>query len=450
MTGGNGNDVFIYSGGEDVITDYDAKDKISVNSGLAYSGHALNGNDIVINYGAGNSLKIIGGKDKVINLNSSANLYTANAIFDSKGTSATLASSLQSFDAKGYAKLVTIDGSAASLISILGNDKANRIIAGKSGSTLNGGKGNDTLVGGNGSDVFACETGGGNDFIVDYGAGDKISLGNGVSISDVTTKNNDVIIKVGSNTLTVKNSSTVTLTSNGKDSNFSGGVFVEGDSITLPSTSAKTYTLGSAIKNLDASKITKAIKITGNALDNSILSGSGNDTLEGLGGNDTLTGGNGSDVFIYSGGNDVITDYDAKDKISIGGGLTSSGFSVNGSDVILNYGTGNSLTIKDVGDDAISFLENKKTTANVYTTDGIFDSKKTSVTLASSTKAFTADAKLQTIDGSAASGVSILGNAKANKIIDGGGSVVFKNVDSSTTFNINGETYHVEGKTLTK
>ena len=136
----------------------------------------------------------------------------------------------------------------------------------------------------------------------------------------------------------------------------------------------------SNIRKLDASKITKGIKIIGNTYANSIKAGSGADTISGntgddtiyggagndiikgdagkdilygdagndtlFGGNSTLTGGAGRDVFVYSYGSDFITDYTAgQDKIK----LTEDsilGASISGSNVILALESG-SITVKN-------------------------------------------------------------------------------------------------------
>ena len=82
-----------------------------------------------------------------------------------------------------------------------GNDK----LSGGSGKdTLLGGSGNDTLTGGNGADTFVYASGGGKDVITDYSSGDKIRITSG-SISRTYYSGKDVIFKIGSGTLTVKN-----------------------------------------------------------------------------------------------------------------------------------------------------------------------------------------------------------------------------------------------------
>ncbi|MBR4152861.1 MAG: hypothetical protein IKT98_07870, partial [Selenomonadaceae bacterium] len=445
LTGGNGNDVFVYSGGKDFITDYATTDKIIIADGLTYSDYTINGSDVILNYGTNNSLTIKNGVGKAItttaNKKTEANIYTASGIFDSKQAGVTLASSAGNFNAANYSALVTIDGSKTDAISILGNAKANRIVAGSKGSTLNGGVGNDTLVGGNGVDIFAYAKGDGNDLIQSYGSGDKISLGSGVAITDISTKNNDTTVKLGSNSITIKGSGDATFTTGDGEIIYSGGVFVNNESVTLPTTFAKDYTLGSAVKNVDSSARSAAIKITGNALDNSIVGGTGADTLDGAAGNDTLTGGNGNDIFVYSGGKDVITDYATTDKIIIADGLTYSDYTINDSDVILNYGTNNSLTIKNGVGKAINITANKKTDVNIYMAAGIFDSKQAGVTLASSAGNFNATNynNLVTIDGSKTNAINIVGNAKANRIVAGSkGSTLNGGVGNDTLIGGNG------------
>ena len=171
----------------------------------------------------------------------------------------------------------------------------------------------------------------------------------------------------------MKESSEVTLTSGGVDTIYSGEVFTDSTktTATLPLTFGKEFSLGS-YKNADSSKRTGAIKIIGNEKNNSIAGSTGNDTLDGGAGNDTLTGGKGNDIFIYSGGADVITDYDVKDKISVESSLSYGGYSISNGDVILGYGTNNSLTIKDGADKQITF-DGKPATVNVYTAAGISD-----------------------------------------------------------------------------
>ena len=179
------------------------------------------------------------------------------------------------------------------------------------------------------------------------------------------------------------------------------------------------------IKTANASSRTSAIRIVGNAFNNSIVGGSKNDSLYGgngddylsggkgndkiygqngadslLGGsgNDTLTGGKGNDIFIYNAGNDIIADYTVgQDKIQIASGKISK-TSLSGSDVLFTIGKG-SLTVKNAKGKTISLI------------DSLTNSNKASVTIGADMGAVDASARTKAI--------LITGNALANTICGG-------------------------------
>ncbi len=87
--------------------------------------------------------------------------------------------------------------------------------------------------------------------------------------------------------------------------------------------------------------------------------GGGNDTINGAGGNDILTGEGGADTFVYAdaGGADVIMDFnraqgDTIDVRGVSGILTfadiQSKATLSGSNTIINFGGGNTLTLTGV------------------------------------------------------------------------------------------------------
>lgn len=118
-----------------------------------------------------------------------------------------------------------------------GNALANRITGGAGDDTLDGGLGNDTLVGGTGNDTYVIEA-----------KGDKI----------------------------VEN---------------------EGEGTDTVRTTLRSYGLGGTLENLVYTG-TETFSGVGNALDNAITGGAGNDRLTGgTAGNDTLTGGLGNDLY---------------------------------------------------------------------------------------------------------------------------------------------------------
>ncbi|WP_298875206.1 DUF4214 domain-containing protein [uncultured Bradyrhizobium sp.] len=103
--------------------------------------------------------------------------------------------------------------------------------------------------------------------------------------------------------------------------------------------------------------------IIGNAADNVLKGGAGNDTLQGGGGHDTLVGGSGNDSFVYGlhDGIDIISDFTAvtgtsnSDTVVLNGitGVNTfadvlSHLSQVGSDAVLDFGTGATLTLANV------------------------------------------------------------------------------------------------------
>ncbi len=213
-------------------------------------------------------------------------------------------------------------------------------MAGANGSTLNGGTGNDTLVGGAGSDVFVYTAG--KDVVQGYARGDKISLGAAVTKTAVNSAN--VVLTLGKNTLTVKNAASKQLTlidSAGTElTTILGG-------LTYNNKSKASVTLPSYAEYASAATRTKAIAITGNALDNTIVGGKGNNSITGGKGDDSLWGGNGADTFIYADGdgNDVIGGFGDDDLLKITGTFTTAYDSAAGT-IKFTVGTG-SITLTD-------------------------------------------------------------------------------------------------------
>ena len=282
---------------------------------------------------------------------------------------------------------MTIDGSAADSISIVGNRKANVITAGAGSSTLNGGKGNDTLRGGDGEDIFICAGNFGKDVIENFGEGDAISLDGGATIKEFAMKDGNGFMKIGNSSLTVKGTSEFKFTAGDETKIFSGGNIFDADktAVTLSTAFNDMFRLGE-YESADGSLTRKSVTLVGNEKDNylsggkkndTLIGGAGNDTLWGGKGKDELWGGSGADVFIFRAGdgNDTISDYD--------------------------YSDGDMLTILKKNGDPNTFGK------------AVFDGD----TLTLSVK--------------------------------GGGKIIFTDVNSSSEFNINGDTYRIKGKRLT-
>ena len=210
-------------------------------------------------------------------------------------------------------------------VIIIGGTGNDLIYNSGSNVTIIGGTGNDTIRndehGENGKNVlFQYANGDGNDYIEGFNETSTLSIGGG---SYSTTKSgDDLIVTVGEGKISLMGAASLSAVN-------IDGTEATSTTLTLTNSTKSPLTIGSAIKTVDASKRTTAIKITGNALANSIKGGSGNDTIYGgagadklLGGagNDSLSGGDGKDKLLGGAGNDSLSGGSDKDTLSGGSG----------------------------------------------------------------------------------------------------------------------------------
>ena len=198
LTGGAGKETFVYSSGDgdDTITNFDAADRISIESGTANI--STSGDDIIFTVGNGeiNLQNAKGktityfdetGKERTYKQQNSLNDVKYNA----KGTAVTLKAtynqdSFEPSDYEDYPNLATINAAAVeNSLQITGNKKKNKITATSEDDTIYGGAGTDTLIGGAGNDELYGEKGNdslhggaGSDSLWG-GAGDDILTGGG-------------------------------------------------------------------------------------------------------------------------------------------------------------------------------------------------------------------------------------------------------------------------------
>lgn len=428
LTGGNGKDIFVYSSGKDVITDYVAgQDKIKL-TGDTIKSASISGSDVILSVGTG-SIKVKNGKSKKITV-IDANGKETTKVYPEKIINGTtkadnLNNTLSGYTINGLAgndtitnsaSAVTISGGAGndfvknkgSNIYVNVNDGADKISIGGSakGVTVVGGTGNDTIYSNGNGNIFQYATGDGKDVISGYSASDTIKISSG-AISKSSVSGSNVVFTVGTGTITVKNGKGKAITvvdASGKKTTTTyptlpSGLSLDskGTKLTVgtkyTSTAVDLSKYVSTIKTVDASALTKKIKISGgsNAMsivggkgndtliggskadtikggtgNDSLNGGAGNDTLYGGAGNDTLTGGKGNDRFVYEGGKDVITDYTAgEDQIKISGGKISK-TSYSGKDVIFTIGSG-TLKVKNGNGKKITIIDaNNKSTTKPY------------------------------------------------------------------------------------
>jgi len=323
ISAGAGNDTIAAYGEKMKIFGDDGDDFIAIST-LA-SGSSLDGgkgNDTIQNYGKNVNISGGAGNDSIANILYEKYNYTLSKL-----------ETLSSPDN------VTISG-------------------GNGVDTLFGGAGNDTLTGNAGNDLFIYNAG--NDVIADFTAGDKISLG--AAITKTSFKGTDAIFTIGKNILTIakgKGKSIAFINAKGKGQTLIGGAL----SVTKSATLENWREVG------DASALTKATKVTGNAKNNilyggagadTINGGNGNDKIWGNAGNDSLVGGNGADAIsggagadkIYgNAGNDNLAGGDGNDALA--GGVGNDKLSGNAGNDNLHGGAGNDTLTGGKGNDKL-------------------------------------------------------------------------------------------------
>ncbi|MBR4904396.1 MAG: hypothetical protein IKZ53_06970, partial [Selenomonadaceae bacterium] len=370
LTGGEGSDVFIYNNGDgnDLITDYTEEDLIKIASGTVSkivtsgkNGDKNGDKNVIFTVGKG-KISVKGGANKIIRYEDAKgveNFYPVK--FNPEGTSATLLGDFNKdkFNTEDYGDyagtLKTIKASAVENdIVITANKNPNKIIGGSGNDTLIGGKGNDILTGGKGSDVFIYASGDDNDVIMDYKEDDIIRITKGTANIEASDKN--IIFKVGSGKLTVKNGKDKIITyidAKGKKNYYPAptedSVIINDNKATLlngykkSSFDVANYDSKNdpKIKIIDASRVSRNLKIVGNEKANVIISGSGKSTLIGGAGDDSIFGGDGANVYVYNDGDryDTVYNYGAGDKISLASGKVSN-VSVKNDTVIFTVGKG--------------------------------------------------------------------------------------------------------------
>ncbi|WP_026942236.1 M10 family metallopeptidase C-terminal domain-containing protein [Hellea balneolensis] len=220
---------------------------------------------------------------------------------------------------------ITGDAQANRLYGEDGNDTLNgaggndRILGGEGDDTINGGDGVDILFGQNGNDVMSG--GAGNDFFYGGAGGDVFDGGADFDTVNYLAASSGVIVDmlIGG--------------SGGTGGEAAGDTYISIERV-----------LGSGFDD----------SITGSAGDDVLLGNGGDDYLAGGNGNDSLNGGAGVDSFGYDevvDGADVISGFTTNELIYILGGTVTDWASLQalgadaGSNVIFNFGGGNTLTI---------------------------------------------------------------------------------------------------------
>ncbi len=411
LVGAGGNDTYLFNigDGEDLVWDYeegdikDTEDRIIFGEGITPDSITLerDEDDLIINYGEGDRIRI-----------KNIHKYDTNFIeyiefadgtvweeADIAKHSRVRTGSARNDFMRGYEKKLGYDPDEI-FYAGAGNDDiragaGNDIIYGEDGDDaingesgddiLIGGKGNDVLVGASGNDTYIFNKGDGEDLAWDYEEGDikdtedRIIFGEGITPDDITLERDedDLIINYGEgDRIRIKNIHKY-------DTNFveyiefaDGTVWGEADiakhSRVRNGSARNDFMYGYGKKlGYDPDEIFYAgagndcinagdgnDTIYGEDGDDVIYGESGDDILIGGKGNDFLVGGNGNDTYIFNKGDgeDLVWDYeegdikDTEDRIIFGEGIMPDDITLerNDYDLVMNYGEGDSIRIRNV------------------------------------------------------------------------------------------------------
>jgi Ca2+-binding RTX toxin-like protein len=349
LVGGTGNDLYLVDAAADVITEAASAGTDEVRTAIAsytvganvenltYTGtgnFAGTGSAVanVITSGAGNDTldggagadTLIGGLgDDVYVADNAGDVITEAAGAGTDEVRATAAS----YTLGANIEKLTFTGTGA--FSGTGNSLDNIMTGGASADTLDGGAGNDTLTGGAGNDVYVIDSTG--DLLVEVAGAGTDEVRTAFSTFSLATDFENLTFNGSGSFLGVGNAVTNVITSGAGNDILDGGTgndtmvggagndiyFVDaaGDVVT-EATGAGTdevravnasYVLGTNVENLTFIG-SGSFAGTGNALVNIIMSGAGNDTLDGAAGADTLIGGLGNDIYVADVAGDVVTE----------------------------------------------------------------------------------------------------------------------------------------------
>lgn len=485
LTGGDGADVFIYGGGDNLIADYTTaqKDLVNLSSDFASNSQVATvtakDNDLILNFGTGDSLTFTdggkidakvpssgitvesGNKTFVYNKNTIAEGYglTLNAGYGGFTDPSKTSGGVVGYDVTQNITYYTIDGSAATTDSglvLTGNSADNYFIGGNVKNTLYGGNGNDFLKGGTGADIFRYSEG--KDTIAGFATGDKASISseklNAITSANFKKQQTNLIFTIdGKNNLTFADDNAAPdkialngggfLTKDGyvdKDSaakfklfsGTKGTIDIKGDSI---------YGGGTGIASIDATASKNSVTLVGASVDSAL----------------NLASNKKKDLFEYGGKKVTISGYEGgKDKLDISGIGAISAFAINDNDVAISVGSdtaNNVISLTSAKDQEVLIHDGEKK-GNSYSKFVFHDTgvlynkakKPTEATLSTGAASLKADDSIKkifavdvgksisiesgaiksTLDASEAGvGVSLIGGAKNNKFIGSSGADMF-------------------------
>ena len=329
-------DVFVFNAvdGNDVITNFGAGDVVSIGSGTVQSAMA-SGKNFIITVKQGSEVGTLTLKD----MKSKIKVKDDAFIYD------------------GVNQIINrADGR-----KVVGSEIGDSITNTGANVTINGLGGNDTLTGSAYGELFQFASDGGNDLITNFGVEDTLQITGG-SIASTLASGSDVIVNVKSGVY----SGTITL------GGAAGYVFNE---VVTEETRYLTVERVNYVINRDDD-----VKVTGTAGADYITNSGVNVTIQAGAGNDTIDGSEFGEVFAFAqtDGDNLITNFGANDSLAVTSGMIKS-VAVEGDDVVVTINNAKkTATVTLEGAAAYSFSQdgNVLSVNNVNFIDNTGDKKK--------------------------------------------------------------------------
>ena len=343
---------------------------------------------------------------------------------------------------------------------LYGNDDNDYISGGAGNDSLAGGAGNDTLYGNDGADKLYGNDGNdkmygndGNDYLTGGAGADSLAGGAGNDTlygGDEADKlfgndGNDKLYGDADNDTLTGGAGNDTLYGGEGDDSLSGDAGADkiygddGNDYLTGGAGADSLAGGAGVDTLYGGA--DADRLYGNDGNDLLYGDEGNDTLWGGNGKDTLYGGDGNDSILGESGNDKLYGKDGDDSLYGGSGKDSLAGG-DGADY-LSGGSGNDKLFGNADNDTLwGGAGNDTLTGGDGVDTFIYKPNEGTDTILD----YQSYELLQITNSTFSN--AVFSNNQLTLTIDGGGSVVFKNVTSSTEFNINGTSYHVNGNKL--
>ena len=349
LTGTDGRDLIINNGANVTIKPNGGDDTLTGSDiyGDLFVIGAGDGNNVITNFGTGDTISIVSGsiagsatEGSDVKVTLSNGSYTGTLLLKDAANETLKSGKTYIMENGVRRKLNRADG-----VKITGSKYADWLENTGANVTINGGAGNDTLAGSDNGELYEIAASGGQDVILNFGVEDSLKLTSG-SIQSTLALGDDLIINVKS----TKYSGSVTL----KDA--AHYIFEQADNLlTVKNVNYK-------VNSEDGVKVTgtsKADFITNSGEKVTIAPGKGDDTIEGSNGGDVYQ-------FAYNNGSNVILNYDMKDTLTATSGTLKYGKSGEDYVVTISSGTRKS-TVKLLGTEKLIL----KQVGNTLTADNI-------------------------------------------------------------------------------